>query len=41
MQGWFANLASTHGVDHIGFNADLMIPDLNGRNIQVRSEARR
>jgi hypothetical protein len=32
---WFDTLAKNHEVDHIRFNLDLTIPDLNGRNIQV------
>lgn len=35
VEEWFANLKTTHGVEHIGFNSDLTIPDLNGRNIHV------
>lgn len=35
IEDWFANLKSTQGVEHIGFNSDLTIPDLNGRNIHV------
>jgi hypothetical protein len=35
IEDWFANLKSAHGVEHIYFNSDLTIPDLNGRNIHV------
>jgi hypothetical protein len=35
MEEWFASMAGTHQVEHIRFNSDLTIPDLNGRNIQV------
>ena len=39
--GWLEKLQTTHGIEHIGFNADLTIPDLNGRNIQVPPSPRR
>lgn len=35
VEEWFVILKTTHGVEHIGFNSDLTIPDLNGRNIHV------
>jgi hypothetical protein len=35
IEEWFAALREAHGVEHIGFNSDLTIPDLHGRNIQV------
>lgn len=35
IEEWFAKLKTSHGVEHIGFNSDLTIPDLNGRNIHV------
>lgn len=37
LEQWFSNLQTVNGVEHIGFNSDLTIPDLNGRNIQVLS----
>lgn len=32
---WFESMIKANGVEHIKFNPDLTIPDLNGRNIQV------
>lgn len=34
-------MAAAHQVEHIRFNSDLTIPDLNGRNIQVGAVLRR
>ena len=35
LEEWFSSMAAAHQVEHIRFNSDLTIPDLNGRNIQV------
>ena len=35
LEEWFASLVKAHAVEHVRFNSDLTIPDLNGRNIQV------
>ncbi len=33
---WFGSISKITGTEKIEFNTDLTIPDLNGRNIQVR-----